>query len=92
MTRVVSAALLALAVLSAALWARCAAACEMFQFKRVQASPHVVVFQAAEGTTGVVNGNIVAVIGRDAILVVDTGFSEARFAAEAANKAATPGG
>lgn len=73
MTRATSACLLALAILCAALWARGALACEMFQFNRVQASPHVVVFQAAEGTTGVVNGNIVAVIGREAILVVDTG-------------------
>src|SRR5262249_23422459 len=31
------------------------------------------VFEAAEGTTGVVNGNITAVIGKEAILVVDTG-------------------
>lgn len=49
------------------------AECEMLRYQRVQASPHVHVFEAAEGTTGVVNGNIVAVIGRDAILVVDTG-------------------
>jgi glyoxylase-like metal-dependent hydrolase (beta-lactamase superfamily II) len=31
------------------------------------------VFQAAEGTTGVVNGNITLVVGREAALVVDTG-------------------
>ena len=48
-------------------------ACEMMRFKRVQASAHVHVFEAAEGTTAVVNGNIVAIIGKDAILVVDTG-------------------
>lgn len=49
------------------------AGCEMLQYTRVQASPHAVVFQAAEGTTGVVNGNVVVVMGRDASLVVDTG-------------------
>lgn len=49
------------------------AACEMMQYKRVQASPHVHVFEAAEGTTAVVNGNIVAIVGRDAVMVVDTG-------------------
>ena len=50
-----------------------AIACEMMEYKSVQASPHVHVFEAAEGTTAVVNGNIVAVIGNEAILVVDTG-------------------
>jgi glyoxylase-like metal-dependent hydrolase (beta-lactamase superfamily II) len=45
----------------------------MMQYRRVQASPHVHVFQAAEGTTAVVNGNIVAIVGRDASMVVDTG-------------------
>jgi glyoxylase-like metal-dependent hydrolase (beta-lactamase superfamily II) len=50
-----------------------AMACDMMQFKRVQASAHVHVFEAAEGTTAVVNGNIVAIVGREAILVVDTG-------------------
>jgi glyoxylase-like metal-dependent hydrolase (beta-lactamase superfamily II) len=50
-----------------------AEACEMMAFKRVKASPHVHVFEAAEGTTGVVNGNIAVVIGNDAALVVDTG-------------------
>jgi len=49
------------------------AACEMFTYTPVRASEHVHVFQAAEGTTGVVNGNIVAIIGTEAILVVDTG-------------------
>ena len=48
-------------------------ACEMLSLKPVQVSPHVHVFEAAEGTTAVVNGNIVAVIGTDAVLVVDTG-------------------
>lgn len=48
-------------------------ACDMLRYTRVQASPSVHVFQAAEGTTGVVNGNITAIIGRDAVLVVDTG-------------------
>ena len=50
-----------------------ASACEMMSYQRVQASPRVHVLQAAEGTTGVVNGNIVVVLGRDATLVVDTG-------------------
>jgi cyclase len=48
-------------------------ACEMMQYRRVQASPHVHVFEAAEGTTAVVNGNVVAIVGRDAVMVVDTG-------------------
>jgi len=39
-------------------------ACEMMQYRRVQASPHVHVFEAAEGTTAVMNGNIVAIVGR----------------------------
>jgi len=47
--------------------------CAMTQYRHVQASPHVHVFEAAEGTTAVVNGNVSAVVGRDAILVVDTG-------------------
>ena len=50
-----------------------APACDMMDYTRVKASEHVQVFVAAEGTTGVVNGNIVAVMGRDATLVVDTG-------------------
>ena len=50
-----------------------APACDMMSYARVQASPHVTVFQAAEGTTGVVNGNMVLVTGRDAQLLVDTG-------------------
>ena len=45
----------------------------MTQYKRVQASPHVHVFEAAEGTTAVVNGNIVAIIGAQSVMVVDTG-------------------
>ncbi|HYC37918.1 MAG TPA: MBL fold metallo-hydrolase [Usitatibacter sp.] len=48
-------------------------ACEMFEYRHVKASPHVHVFQAAEGTTAVVNGNIVAVVGERAVLLVDTG-------------------
>jgi cyclase len=47
--------------------------CEMTRFQRIQASPHVTVFEAAEGTTAVVNGNMLAVVGKDAVLVVDTG-------------------
>ena len=50
-----------------------AAACDMFNYERVQAAPNVHVFQAAEGTTGVVNGNITLVVGREAAMVVDTG-------------------
>jgi glyoxylase-like metal-dependent hydrolase (beta-lactamase superfamily II) len=50
------------------------AACDnLFDFKRVQASPHVVQFQTPEGTPGIVNGNTVAIIGKDAVLVVDPG-------------------
>jgi glyoxylase-like metal-dependent hydrolase (beta-lactamase superfamily II) len=47
--------------------------CAMTRFQRVQASPHVIVYEAAEGSTAVVNGNIIAVIGSEAVLVVDTG-------------------
>ena len=50
-----------------------AAACEMMQYRHVSASAHVHVFEAAEGTTAVVNGNIVAIVGREAAMVVDTG-------------------
>ena len=50
-----------------------AAACEMERFARVRASPHVTVFQSAEGTPAIVNGNIVAISGTDATLLVDTG-------------------
>lgn len=63
----------ALLLVAACLCAAPAPACEMMQYRRVQASPHVHVFEAAEGTTAVVNGNIVAVFGKDATLVVDTG-------------------
>ena len=61
--------LLGLALLEASL----ATACDMFTYERVQAAPNVYVFQAAEGTTGVVNGNITLVVGRESALVVDTG-------------------
>ena len=66
---------LPIALLCAALavLAPLAHACEMMQYRQVQASRHVHVFEAAEGTTAVVNGNIVAVVGRDAVLVVDSG-------------------
>lgn len=50
-----------------------ARACDMLQYRHVRVSPHVHLFEAAEGTTGVVNGNVVAVVGEAAILVVDTG-------------------
>lgn len=50
-----------------------AQACDMFEFRLVRASAHVHVFEAAEGTTAVVNGNIVAVVGDEAVLLVDTG-------------------
>jgi glyoxylase-like metal-dependent hydrolase (beta-lactamase superfamily II) len=62
--------LLAAATLAAALPA---SACEMMQYRRVQASEHVHVFEAAEGTTAVVNGNIVAIVGREGVMIVDTG-------------------
>jgi cyclase len=61
----------ALAALSLA--ASAALACDMFQYERVEVSPNVHVFQAAEGTTGVVNGNIVLIVGSEAAMVVDTG-------------------
>ena len=61
------------ALLVAALQAPLALACDMFEYTRVRAAPHVHVFQAAEGTTGVVNGNITLVVGREAAMVVDTG-------------------
>ena len=61
------------ALLALALLAPRAHACEMMAYEHVRVSPRVHVFQAAEGTTGIVNGNIVAVVGRDAILLVDTG-------------------
>ena len=60
-------------VLASAALAHRAQACDMLKYRRVQASPNVLVFEAAEGTTGVVNGNIAVVTGRDAMLVVDTG-------------------
>ena len=50
-----------------------ALACDIMKYKRVKASDHVTVFEAAEGTTAVVTGNIVAIAGRDATLIVDTG-------------------
>ena len=50
-----------------------AADCETEKYTRVQASPHVTVFQSAEGTPAIVNGNIVAITGRDATLIVDAG-------------------
>lgn len=73
MARIVAALLLAAAMLAAATLAHRVQACEMLKYQRVQASRHVVVFQSAEGTTGVVNGNIAAVIGKDAVMVIDTG-------------------
>jgi cyclase len=50
-----------------------ALACDMFEYERVAAAPGVHVFQAAEGTTGVVNGNITLIVGRESAMVVDTG-------------------
>jgi glyoxylase-like metal-dependent hydrolase (beta-lactamase superfamily II) len=50
-----------------------AGACDMLRYQPVRVSAHVHAFLSAEGTTGVVNGNIVAIVGRDSILVVDTG-------------------
>ena len=64
---------LATLVLMAAVASAPAFACDMFEFREVRASKHVHVFEAAEGTTAVVNGNIVAVVGDDAVLLIDTG-------------------
>jgi len=50
-----------------------AATCETEKYTRVQPSAHVTVFQSAEGTPAIVNGNIVAISGSDATLIVDTG-------------------
>jgi cyclase len=50
-------------------------AAEPATYRRLQASPHVHVFEAAEGAGAESSANIVAVIGRDAILVVDTGLT-----------------
>jgi cyclase len=47
--------------------------CEMTRYKRVQASSHVTAFESAEGSIAVVNGNILAIVGTDAVMVVDTG-------------------
>lgn len=47
--------------------------CDVMQYRRTQVSPHVYLFQSAEGTPGVVNSNIVAVVGKQAILLVDAG-------------------
>ena len=49
------------------------AACDLLAYSVVRASPHVVLFRTPEGTPGIVNGNTVAVIGRDAVLVLDPG-------------------
>lgn len=65
MLRITAASLAALALQ--------ALACDMFEYRHVQPTLHVHVFEAAEGSTGVVNGNIVAIVGNEAILVVDTG-------------------
>src|SRR5690349_21913107 len=48
-------------------------ACDLLEYKKVKPSEHVTVFEAAEGTTSVVTGNIVAISGRNATLGVDTG-------------------
>lgn len=47
--------------------------CEVLHYNLVRATPRVYVFQANEATAAIVNSNIVAVVGRDAILVVDPG-------------------
>jgi glyoxylase-like metal-dependent hydrolase (beta-lactamase superfamily II) len=49
------------------------AVCDLLGFTPVRVSPHVMLFQTPEGTPGIVNGNTVAVIGRDAVLVLDPG-------------------
>ena len=61
------------ALAAVSLAAASAIACDMFQYERVRVAPNVHVFQAAEGTTGVVNGNIVLVVGNAAAMVIDTG-------------------
>jgi cyclase len=57
-------------LLAAPAWAGGAA-----EYRRVQASTHVHVFEAAEAGAAESQANIVAVIGREAIMVVDTGLS-----------------
>src|SRR6478609_8900145 len=64
---------LAAAAIAVAFAAPAFAACDLFGFTMVRASPHVVLFQTPEGTPGIVNGNTVAVIGKDAVLVLDPG-------------------
>jgi glyoxylase-like metal-dependent hydrolase (beta-lactamase superfamily II) len=73
MARILAALVLAFVLLGATAIAHRVQACEMLKYQRVKPTKHVIVFQAAEGTTGVVNGNIAAVVGSEAILVVDTG-------------------
>lgn len=53
--------------------AHASAACDLLAFTPVRASAHVMVFQTPEGTPGIVNGNTVAVIGKEAVLVLDPG-------------------
>jgi glyoxylase-like metal-dependent hydrolase (beta-lactamase superfamily II) len=64
---------LAAAIAAATIGLPASAGCDILAYQRVQASPHVILFQSPEGTTGIVNGNTVAIIGRDAVLVVDPG-------------------
>lgn len=45
----------------------------LFDREVVKVTPHVTLFQSAEGTTGVVNGNTVVIAGRDGLLVLDPG-------------------
>jgi hypothetical protein len=70
MARIVAALALAFALLGATAIAHRVQDCEMLKYQRVQPTKHVIVFQAAEGTTGIVNGNIAAVLGSEAFLMV----------------------
>jgi glyoxylase-like metal-dependent hydrolase (beta-lactamase superfamily II) len=48
-------------------------ACDLLDYKHEKVSKRVHLFYGPEGTTGIVIGNIVAVVGNDAILLVDGG-------------------
>src|SRR5688572_3034452 len=48
-------------------------ACDLLDYKHEQVSERVHLFYGPESTTGIVIGNIVAVVGDDAILLVDGG-------------------
>jgi cyclase len=50
-----------------------AGACDLLTYQHEQVSKRVHLFYGPEGTTGIVIGNIVAIVGDDAILLVDGG-------------------